>query len=935
LELDFSQQRLPKYQLPDGRASEEYLEELCWEGLRRRVDDASSKDEERLRYELEVIKHTQFADYFLVVWDIAKFVRERDIFFAVRGSAAASLVLYCLGVTNINPMPYTLVFERFLNLERKEMPDIDMDFQDDRREEVLNYVMDKYGREHVAQIITFGTLGAKASVRDVGRALGMPYADVDRVARLIPIRLGMTLDTALETTPELKEIYEADEGIKNLVDTARAMEGLTRHSSTHAAGVVISQQPLDDVVPLQKPIRGNDDGVAMTQYAMAPCADLGLLKMDFLGLSNLTILARARNLIAETQGKHLELTEIPLDDVKTFDLLSRGETVGVFQLEGSGMTRYIKELKPSSLADVAAMIALYRPGPMEHITSFIEAKHGRDEAKYPHPDLKDILEETYGVIVYQDQVLHIFRTIAGYSLGEADIVRKAMGKKIAAIMAQEKEKFVAGALKQGYEQEFAERIFALIEPFAGYAFNKAHSVSYGIISYWTAYLKANYPAEYMTALLNSNIDNAEKIVTAVTECRRMKIPVLPPNVNLGDVDYTIEPGQDGALSIRVGLAAIKNVGSGAVASLVKARKEEGAFETVEHMCRSADMGGLNRKTLESLIKAGALDDFGDRGGLLEVVDRIASLAAGEARLRDSNQVNMFEQMGDSVPAQLTSIEIPDLGTSEGDKSLWERELLGVSLSSGHMLGMAVNRAGSKAIGFLADLDTTMGGEKLTLVGQVSDVVERFTREQKPFTIASLALLDGTIEVFVWEDVLKQTEGLWQGGKLVEVTGTLRVREDQMSVSCLSAIEFRVPDASDEVEVRAPQIRADDAGETEELEDGAVLVRESANDTNTAGSPIANGTSGQAPAVANGAGSYRLNLRIRETDEPDTDKFLLEDVKRLLLEYQGQDEVMLEIAAKGRVITMEWTMVKVSASPELESRLQELLGDSGRASVVAS
>ncbi|MCH8061760.1 MAG: DNA polymerase III subunit alpha [Chloroflexi bacterium] len=938
LELDFSQLRLPKYQLPEGRVADEYLEELCWEGLRRRLDDASSKDEERLRYELEVIKHTQFADYFLVVWDIAKFVRDRDIFFAVRGSAAASLVLYCLGVTNINPMPYTLVFERFLNVERKEMPDIDMDFQDDRREEVLNYVMDKYGREHVAQIITFGTLGAKASVRDVGRALGMPYAEVDRVARLIPIRLGMTLDTALETTPELKEIYGADEGIKNLVDTAREMEGLTRHSSTHAAGVVISQEPLDDVVPLQKPIRGNDDGVVMTQYAMAPCADLGLLKMDFLGLSNLSILARARNLIAETQGKHLELTEIPLDDAKTFDLLSRGETVGVFQLEGSGMTRYIKELKPTSLADVAAMIALYRPGPMEHISSFIEAKHGRDKAKYPHPDLKDILEETYGVIVYQDQVLHIFRTIAGYTLGEADIVRKAMGKKIAAIMAEEKENFVAGALKQGYEQEFAERIFALIEPFAGYAFNKAHSVSYGIISYWTAYLKANYPAEYMTALLNSNIDNTEKIVTAVTECRRMKIPVLPPNVNLGDVTYTIEIAEDGAASIRVGLAAIKNVGSGAAASLVKARKEEGAFETVEHMCRSADMGGLNRKTLESLIKAGAMDEFGDRGGLLEVVDRIASLAAGEARLRDSNQVNMFEQMGDSVPAQLTSIEIPDLGTPEGDKSLWERELLGVSLSSSHMLDMAVNRAGSKAIGFLSDLDTTMGGKKLTLVGQVSDVVERFTREQKPFTIASLALLDGAIEVFVWEDVLQQTEGLWQGGKLVEVTGTLRVREDQMSVSCLSAIEFRVPDASDEVEVRAPQIQADDAGEAEELEDGAILVTEAAESTKdpgTAGRPVANGASGQAPAATNGAGSYRLNLRIRETDEPDTDKFLLEDVKRLLLEYQGQDEVVLEIAAKGRVITMEWTMVRVSASPELESRLQELLGDSGRASVVAS
>jgi len=693
LELDFSQLRLPQYQVPEGRGADEYLEELCWEGLSRRVENSTPGDEERLRYELEVIRQTQFANYFLVVWDIAKFVRDRDIFFAVRGSAAASLVLYCLGVTNINPMPYTLVFERFLNIERKEMPDIDMDFQDDRREEVLNYVMDKYGREHVAQIITFGTLGAKASVRDVGRALGMPYAEVDRVARLIPFRLGMTLDTALETSPELSEIYGADEGIKHLVDTAKEMEGLTRHSSTHAAGVVISQEPLDDVVPLQKPIRGNDDGVAMTQYAMGPCADLGLLKMDFLGLSNLSILARARNLIAETQGEHIELTEITLNDKKTFDLLSRGETIGVFQLEGAGMTRYIKELKPSSLADVAAMIALYRPGPMEHISSFIEAKHGRDQAKYPHPDLKDILEETYGVIVYQDQVLHIFRTIAGYSLGEADIVRKAMGKKIAEIMVQEKEKFVAGALSRGYEQEFAERIFALIEPFAGYGFNKAHAVSYGIISYWTAYLKANYPVEYMTALLNSNIDNTEKTVTAVTECRRIKIPVLPPSVNLSDVAYTIEAGQGGTPSIRMGLAAIKNVGSGAVSSLVNARKKEGAFETVEHMCRSADMGGLNRKTLESLIKAGALDGFGDRGGLLEIVDRIATLAAGEARLRDSNQVNMFEQMGDSVPAQLTSIEIPNLDTSEGDKSRWERELIGVSLSSGQILGMAVDRAG--------------------------------------------------------------------------------------------------------------------------------------------------------------------------------------------------------------------------------------------------
>ncbi len=353
--------------------------------LRRRIERVSPQDEERLTYELEVIKQTQFDNYFLVVWDIAKFVRERDIFFAVRGSAAASLVLFCLGVTNINPLPYRLVFERFLNVERKEMPDIDMDFQDDRREEVINYVVSRYGREHVAQIITFGTLGARASIRDVGRALAMPYGDVDRVAKLVPFKLHITLDEAMELNPEFREAYDADDSIKRLVDTGRNLEGLTRHSSTHAAGVVISKEPLDDVVPLQRPTRGDEDGVSMTQYAMEPIAALGLLKMDFLGLVNLNVLARARNLIIATQGVEIVLQDIPMDDEKTFDLLSRGDTVGVFQMEGSGMTRYIKELKPSSLADVAAMIALYRPGPMEHITAFIEAKHGRTEARYPHP----------------------------------------------------------------------------------------------------------------------------------------------------------------------------------------------------------------------------------------------------------------------------------------------------------------------------------------------------------------------------------------------------------------------------------------------------------------------------------------------------------------------------------------------------------------------
>ena len=789
LELDFSRMRLPEYPVPGGMSADEYLAQICHEALVQRIPNAGEAERARLDYELDVIKQTQFPDYFLVVWDIAKFVHERDIFFAVRGSAAASLVLFCLGVTDVNPLPYSLVFERFLNVERKEMPDIDMDFQDDRREEVINYVTDKYGRQHVAQIITFGTFGAKAAIRDVGRALAMPYGDVDRVARLVPNRLNIRLDDALEQNQEMKELYDADEGIAKLIDNAKGLEGLTRHTSTHAAAVLISQEPLDDIVPLQRPTRSSDDGsgVAMTQYAMDPCAELGLLKMDFLGLANLSILARARDLIAETQGFNFALTDIPLDDGKTFDLLSRGETVGVFQLEGAGMTRYIKELKPSALSDVAAMIALYRPGPMDHISTFIDSKHGRVAPHYPHPALKDILEETYGVIVYQDQVLQIARTFAGYSLGQADIVRKAMGKKIPEIMAEEKQNFLEGALAQGYTQQMAEQIFALIEPFAGYAFNKAHSVSYGLISYWTAYLKANFPVEYMVSLLNSS-DNVEKVAAAVAECRRMSIPVLPPSVNRSEVNYSIETSREGEKTIRFGLSAIKNVGEAAVEPLVAARKENGGFHSIESLCQEADLGSVGKKAMESLIRAGALDEFGDRSGMVEVLDRIISLAQSEAHLRNSQQTSMFDMMGDSMPAELASIDIPNLNTSDTEKGQWEQELLGVSTSNNALLDLLSRQRADDDILMLKDLEAGMVGKRVKVTGMVSEVSRRYTREQKPFAIVSLILMDGALEVFVWDEKLRETEGLWEDGKLVAVTGSVRQRDDELSLSCLEAEE---------------------------------------------------------------------------------------------------------------------------------------------------
>ena len=795
LKLDFSRLRLPEYPVPGDMTADEYLARICHEELAKRIPNAGKAERDRLDYELDVIRQTQFPDYFLVVWDIAKFVHERDIFFAVRGSAAASLVLYCLGVTDVNPLPYSLVFERFLNVERKEMPDIDMDFQDDRREEVINYVVDKYGREHVAQIITFGTFGAKAAIRDVGRALAMPYGDVDRVARLVPNRLNITLEDALDQNPEMKEIYDADETVKSLIDNAQGLEGLTRHTSTHAAAVVISQEPLDDIVPLQRPTRSTDDGsgVAMTQYAMDPCAELGLLKMDFLGLANLSILARARDLIAETRGFKFALTDIPLDDGNTFDLLSRGDTVGVFQLEGSGMTRYIKDLKPSALSDVAAMIALYRPGPMEHISTFIDSKHGRVAPHYPHPALKEILEETYGVIVYQDQVLQIARTFAGYSLGQADIVRKAMGKKIPEIMAEEKENFLEGALAQGYTQQMAEQIFALIEPFAGYAFNKAHSVSYGLISYWTAYLKANFPAEYMVALLNSYKDNTDRVAGAVAECRRMNIAVLPPSINKSEVNFSIDSTEQES-AIRFGLSAIKNVGEAAVAPLVQTRKEMEGFRSIEHLCQNADVGGVGKKALESLIRAGALDDFGDRLGMLEVIDRIVSLAQSEAHLRNSQQTSMFDMMGDSMPAELASIDIPDLSTSDAEKGQWEQELLGVSTSNNALLDLLARQRDADDIVMLKDLQVDMVGKRVKVTGMVSDVTHRYTRDQKPFAIVSLVLMDGSLEVFIWDEKLQETGPLWEDGKLVAVTGSVRQRDDELSLSCFEAEEVVLTDA---------------------------------------------------------------------------------------------------------------------------------------------
>ena len=792
LSLDFSRAHLPRFSVPPGKTADEYLAELCQEGLGRRYPHPTHEIQRRLEYELDVIRQTRFSDYFLVVWQIAAFSRERGILFGVRGSAAASLVLYCLDVTNVDPLKYRLVFERFLNVERKEMPDIDMDFQDDRRDEVLEYVVQQYGRERVAQIITFGTLGAKAALRDVGRAQGLSYGDVDRVARMIPAGYlkgergeikPWTIEEALHQIPEFREVHEADEAIRNLVATARSLEGVVRNASTHAAGVVISDEPLTDYVPLQRPAKGNGDAIAVTQFAMDPIAKLGLLKMDFLGLINLTILQKARQFVAQSHSIDIDLQQLPLDDPKTFELLSSGETAGLFQLESSGMRRYIRELKPSSLSDLSAMIALYRPGPIEQIPAFIEAKHGRKAASYPHPVLKDILEESYGVIVYQDQVLLILQQFAGYSLGEADIVRKAMGKKIAALMQQEKTGFITGAERQGYSIEVASQVWHLIEPFAGYAFNKAHSVSYALIAYWTAYLKANFPVEYVAALLTCYEGATEKVVSAKAECDRLGIPLLPPDLNRSDAGFTVDRHEDGRAAIRFGLAAIKNVGESAVQPLIEERRRSGPFNSLAEFCRWADLRGQNRRTLESLVKVGTLDPLGSRGALLANLDRLLSISHQQARLRESGQATMFDLFGEAVPVPLPEMELVGEDVPASERSLWEKELLGVCLSVEDPLAQ-VSRTLGATVTFCGQVEGDMEGQVVTVAGRVASVrLLQTRRDQKSFAIALLEDLQGSVEVTVWPNVYERTAGLWQQGSILVVRGKVRVRNDQVSVAC--------------------------------------------------------------------------------------------------------------------------------------------------------
>ncbi|MFP5344005.1 MAG: DNA polymerase III subunit alpha [Candidatus Limnocylindria bacterium] len=772
LVLPLGQLRIPHFPVPDGHTTESWLREECQRGLERRYGTVTPELQARLDYELGVIISMGYAGYFLIVADFIAFARSQGIQTTCRGSAPGSIVTYTLGITPVDPILYQLPFERFLNPDRVTMPDIDVDFEDGRRDEVIAYVGRKYGQDHVAQIITFGTMLARAAIRDVGRVLGHSYGEVDRIAKAVPNQLGIRLDEALETSPPLREQVEADPSVKRIIDFARHLEGVARNASTHAAGVVISREPLTELMPLQRAT--NSDGL-MTQYEMHAIEALGLLKFDFLGLSNLTILRQAVDLVRENRGIAIDLDHIPLDDARTFELLASGETTGVFQLESAGMRRYIRELRPTSVYDLAAMVALYRPGPMDNIPAYIRRKHGLEQVTYLHPLLEPYLEKTHGIFVYQEDIMSAAVALGGFTGPEADTLGYAIRKKKSAVLRAQKEKFVSQAAERGVEPQVIDAVFKAFEPFERYGFNKAHATCYGLIAYQTAYLKANHTVDYMTAVLTAFRANEEKVAAAVAECRRMGIEVLTPDVHRSHLEFTVEGD-----SIRFGLLAVKNVGQGAIESIIAARAADGPFRSLTDFCTRIDLRLANRKVLEALIKVGALNAFGHPAQLLLGLDDAIAAAQATQRDRISGQTSLF----DLGAAEASVLERPLPPASEvpvRERLRWEKELLGLYLSE-HPMGEVAEQVGRYVNAYSGDLrDEALDGQRVVVGGIVTGLRTVITKRGDSMAIATLEDLQGSIEVVVFPRLFEQTRATWRDGAILLVAGRVDHKGEEVSL----------------------------------------------------------------------------------------------------------------------------------------------------------
>ncbi|MGD9015584.1 MAG: DNA polymerase III subunit alpha, partial [Candidatus Omnitrophota bacterium] len=787
LELDFSKIHLPRYQPPEGKNQGEFLRQLCQAGITKRFNQRlSSVYKERLEYELKIIKEMAFTSYFLIVWDFIHYAKQNNIPTGPgRGSAAGSLVSYLLEITDIDPIKYGLLFERFLNPERKELPDIDIDFCFVRRPEVINYVTQKFGQENVAQIITFGTMQARAVVRDVGRVMGMSYADVDRIAKMIPPDPNISLREALDSESELNRLVKTDEQIRRLFEIAMPLEGLFRHASVHAAGVVIADSALNDYMPLFK----SGDGQITTGFSMEALGKIGLLKVDFLGLRTLTVISQTIELISQTKAKTIDINQIDLTDAKTFKMLCSAQTIGIFQLESSGMRDLLRKLEPERFEDLIALLALYRPGPIGSgmLDDFIRRRHGQIAVRYDHKKLEPILKGTYGIIVYQEQVMQIASQLGGFTLTSADRLRRAMSKKIPEVMEEQRKNFIQGCKNNDIAEQTANKIFDLILYFSGYGFNRSHSAAYAMISYRTAYLKANFPVEFMTALLTSERDNTDKVVEYVNEATRMGLNILPPDINTSEAEFKIVDEKN----IRFGLLAVKNVGHGSIESIVEARNKGGEFSNLEDFCSRIDLRLVNRKVIESLIKAGALDSLGmSRAGMIWGLDKVLNLAYRTQKEKASGQLSFFD-FGDTQGAfnkglsEITQVrEWP-----EPQLLAFEKDMLGFYVS-GHPLARYAKNLARFRFCSTADLKNKSHGEDIKVVGLIIKIKHTVTRAKgEKMAILKLEDLDGIVEILVFPQTYKSVANNIQPSSIVLVKGKLDLKENTPKIIANDLILF--------------------------------------------------------------------------------------------------------------------------------------------------
>ena len=981
LELEFGRQILPQFRpIPEGRTAGQYLAELCREGLVRRYGNTPLWDdpvkrrnaEERLEYELGVIERMGYSDYFLIVWDFIRFAHERGIATGPgRGSSAGSLVAYVLNITDVDPLRYRLLFERFLNPERVSMPDIDIDFSDERRDEVIAYVVDKYGEDHVAQIITFGTMAARAAVRDVGRAMNLPYSDVDRAARMIPFRLGMTIEEALAVNPELKALAAKHPKTADLLRMAMRVEGMPRHASTHAAGVVISREPLTDYVPLQE----GAEGIPLTQYSMEHLEAIGLLKMDFLGLRTLSIIERTLKWIEETEGVRLDLRKLPDDDPLTYELLSRGDTTGIFQLESPGMRRVLKELKPSTFEDIISVLALYRPGPMEFIPKYIAAKNGLIEVEYPHPSLEPILRDTYGIIVYQEQIMQIAAKMAGFSLGEADLLRRAVSKKKREVLDEERAHFVQGSLRQGYSEEEANKVYDMIVRFADYGFPRAHATAYGVLAYQTAYLKAHYPVPFMAAMLTAAMGNHRKVAEYIDDCRRMKIDVLPPDVNESGVTFTPVPSRrsdhraesgarqpahgaktdahrtgdragfreggngapadqaearseasadsagDSIGSIRFGLAAIKNVGTQAIEAILRERKDR-PYDDLPDFCRRVDLRVCNKRVIEALIQGGAMDSLpGHRAQLIAMLEETVEAALKWKKEREDLQLHLF---GFTEEIHWT-VEYPPVSPYTPAEQLeMEKELLGMYLS-GHPLDAYESLLRELDADPLHQLIDLPDQSEALVAGMVASCKNIVTRNGQTMAFAELENRIDKIEVVFFPKTWATCGNLVQKGRLLLVRGRLQHEED--AVKCFADFVCGLDDPDVRLKVRArprPQpLSATSAGRTAP---GRTIAASAPAARAAAGSLSRDATLSPAPGAtpASGGAAARQQRVFIKIDAAHENAQSLARLQKLLQQHSGPLNVILFYERSQTTLRLS-EKYNVKPSPKLFQAIEALLG----------